>query len=537
MTRHGATLIVVAALLLAAVVRLRVADLPLERDEGEYAYAGQLLLQGVPPYAQAYNMKFPGPYFAYAALMAVFGQTPRGIHVGLIVVNAITAIALFLLVRRILKHALAAAAATAVFSVLSLDRMVFGVAAHATHFVIFFAVPGLLLLDVARSSRRLTAFAGAGLLFGVAVIMKQHAAVYGLLALGLIGWDAWRGPRPRRAPWRPALALSAGVALPLAALGVYLEASGVFGAFWFWTVRYASEYVSVMPLSSAGPMLEGALGYVTQATLGLWLLAGAGLAALWLVRWPAEVRVWTTGIAAASALGVVPGFYFRPHYFILLLPALALLAGVTVASAERAVRPARRGAARGLALLLAALLVGRYVALEWDYLTTMTPDAISRSLYSANPFVEAPVIGRYLREHSAPADRIGIFGSEPEVLFYADRRSASGYLYTYPFFEQQADAGRMIADWMREIETARPPYIVYASIGSSWMEHPDSGQAVVSWAKAYVRSCYAIVGVADIGPEGTTYVWDAAAPGYQVRHENVVFTLKRTTDGPCTASR
>lgn len=37
---------------------------PLERDEGEYAYAGQLMLQGIPPYQLAYNMKLPGTYAA-----------------------------------------------------------------------------------------------------------------------------------------------------------------------------------------------------------------------------------------------------------------------------------------------------------------------------------------------------------------------------------------------------------------------------------------------------------------------------------------
>lgn len=76
-------------------------DVPLERDEGEYAYAGQLILQGVPPYRLAYNMKLPGTYAAYAGIMAVFGQTVRGIHLGLLLVNLAAAALLFLLGRRL----------------------------------------------------------------------------------------------------------------------------------------------------------------------------------------------------------------------------------------------------------------------------------------------------------------------------------------------------------------------------------------------------------------------------------------------------
>src|SRR5689334_3555786 len=78
---------ILATLLFVDVIRLRLLDIPLTRDEGEYAYAGQLLLQGVPPYEAAYNMKLPGTYLAYALGMAVFGQTIHGVHLTLLLVN------------------------------------------------------------------------------------------------------------------------------------------------------------------------------------------------------------------------------------------------------------------------------------------------------------------------------------------------------------------------------------------------------------------------------------------------------------------
>ncbi|MCP3982767.1 MAG: hypothetical protein GY723_00165, partial [bacterium] len=52
------TLLLVVLTTLA--IRVRLLDVPLERDEGEYAYVAQLLLDGVPPYQQAYTMKLPG---------------------------------------------------------------------------------------------------------------------------------------------------------------------------------------------------------------------------------------------------------------------------------------------------------------------------------------------------------------------------------------------------------------------------------------------------------------------------------------------
>src|SRR5437899_12590729 len=79
--------LMVVVLVVVALARLRLRDMPLERDEGEYAYAGQLILQGIPPYELAYNMKLPGTYLAYAAILRVFGETPAGIHIGLLLVN------------------------------------------------------------------------------------------------------------------------------------------------------------------------------------------------------------------------------------------------------------------------------------------------------------------------------------------------------------------------------------------------------------------------------------------------------------------
>src|SRR5208337_3675130 len=102
----------VLVLVLVAAVRLRLLNFPLERDEGEYAYAGQLMLQGIPPYQLAYNMKFPGAYAGYAVIMALFGQTPAGIHFGVLCLTTLTALMLFWLGKKMLDPTAGMVAAT-----------------------------------------------------------------------------------------------------------------------------------------------------------------------------------------------------------------------------------------------------------------------------------------------------------------------------------------------------------------------------------------------------------------------------------------
>ena len=89
--QHWQWLVVILVILTAAMVRLHLLDVPLERDEGEHAYAGQLILQGVSPFQED---RLPGVYIAYALIMAVFGETPSGIHLGLLFVNIGTVILL-----------------------------------------------------------------------------------------------------------------------------------------------------------------------------------------------------------------------------------------------------------------------------------------------------------------------------------------------------------------------------------------------------------------------------------------------------------
>src|SRR6266850_2624725 len=104
--------LMIAVLVIVAAARLCLLDFPLERDEGEYAYAGQLILQGIPPYELACNMKFPGTYLAYASIMAVFGQTPAGIHFGLMCMTTLTALMLYWLGKKMLDPIAGMVAAT-----------------------------------------------------------------------------------------------------------------------------------------------------------------------------------------------------------------------------------------------------------------------------------------------------------------------------------------------------------------------------------------------------------------------------------------
>jgi 4-amino-4-deoxy-L-arabinose transferase-like glycosyltransferase len=532
-----AVILVLVAVVLAALVRGRLVDMPLERDEGEYAYAGQLILQGVPPYQQAYNMKFPGTYYAYALSMALFGETPRGVRLGLILVNAGTIWLLFALGRRLLGSFGGAVAAIS-FALLSLDRWNLGVFAHATHFVLLPALVGLYLLLRPPDARRAGWLLASGALLGVAVLMKQHAIAFLPLGAILLIWEAVeRGRRGWRAVLSDLAMLAAGALVPAALLGAVFLAQGVLDEFWFWTFDYARQYVSEVSPGRFLPNLLSGLGRATRATWLLWIVGGVGLIGLWAGPWPARLRVWVTGLLAAAFVAICPGFYFRDHYFILLLPGLALLVAVASVGAARLLAralpvPVARLAAAGLFAALGGIVaVG-----QADFLLAMPPRAILRSCYGACPFTESVEVARYIRERTTAADRIAVLGSEPQIYFYAGRRSATGYIYTYALTEPQPYASRMQDEMMTQIEAVHPRFLVFVQETSSWNLTPGSDRRILDWAWRYTSTCYRLVGLADILADESRYVWGDEARDYRPVSPYVVFVYERRSDSPCAVA-
>jgi hypothetical protein len=495
--------VLAAGLAFAFSVRVRLLDLPLERDEGEYAYAGQLILEGTPPYAEVSNMKLPGTYYAYAAFEAVFGETQRGIHLGLALWTTASAIVLFLIGRR-LFGALAGAAAAAVFALLGISEGVLGLAAHATHFIVLPMLAGCLLLLEPEGGRERTRALGAGLLFGISFLMKQHAApllVFGALFLG------WRGGRGdlRRVATRVAL-YSFGAILPYALFCLYAWGGGFFDSFWFWTVTYARQYVSGMSFHREDPF--GLLGEAMHWNETLWILAGAGAVFLGFRRVATEARVFCGGFTLCSLLAVCPGLYLRNQYFIVLLPALALLGAAGLAEApheRRAGRvPIRR--ASWAALLVAATAV-TVIRQRPVFFTAGIAD-VSKFVYFSNPFVESIEIARYVRERSAPGDRIAVMGSEPQIYFYARRRSAARYPYVYALMESHPYAHRLQEETIHEIEAARPKWIIVVRIGNSWLIRPSSDRTIINWLGSYLVANYDVDGVVEVTKDApATYRW------------------------------
>ncbi|GMU92416.1 MAG: hypothetical protein AMXMBFR4_14740 [Candidatus Hydrogenedentota bacterium] len=525
---RGAVWIAAAGMfLLVIVARLRLLAMPLERDEGEYAYAGQLILQGVPPFVEVYNMKMPGIYAAYAAILAVFGQTAMGIRLGLLIVNLACAALVFVLARRVADRETALLSAST-YALLSTGFGVLGVFAHATHFVVMFALAGLALLPPPGAPPRPTNLFLAGLALGAAFMMKQHGAPYIALAgaylLGRTITSTETGVGKRLT----GLTLfSIAVFVPFLVTCLIMRRAGAFEQFWFWTFDYARAYVSQAPASKLVRNLFRGFREVawTWGTLLLWLLAAWGLLT---VRRHGRNAVWIAGLFLAGFLGVCPGFFFRSHYFVLVLPAVSILAALGARRVADRLPLGLPEPWRALAPLL-ILGVGWLQALAVQYAGFFVQDrfTLSRAIYSTNPFPESVEIAAYIRERTRPEDRIGILGSEPQICFYAQRRSATPFVYMYPLMEEQPYALRMQNELIEDLEANPPAYIAYFPIAHSWFVQKNSEMKITAWIPQYLQKHYDKVGLVEIDDHEARYYWDDQQAGRQPRTRYFAVICKR----------
>ncbi|MEU3981110.1 glycosyltransferase family 39 protein [Streptomyces sp. NPDC026672] len=227
---------------------------------------------------------------------------------------------------------------------------------------------------------------------GAAVACALLAKQTGGAVLAPVCWLLHRSG----APAGGALRLAAGAVVPVLCAALLTDPAG----FVFWTLTGSAAYASF-----AGSELHLlARGSANAAILAV---ACAGLLppvarALRRTRLPADLWLWL----ACSAGAVLLGFHFFGHYYLQLIPPLALLA----TAALRVLPRERLTAAVAASGCCCALFV------TWGLLAPRPELAHAQRVAAA------------VAHRTSPADRVLVWGMHPETYWLADRTPASRYL-------------------------------------------------------------------------------------------------------------
>ena len=477
--------------LFTIILRMRLLDVPLERDEGEYAYIGQLILDGTPPYAEAYNMKFPGIYFIYAGILWIFGETHTAIHFCLLIVNVISIILLFVFACTTYDGWVAAAAAGA-FALLSMSYHVQGFWANAEHFILPFVIGANLLLILGLRKNRIDYILFSAILFGSAVLVKQHGAFFGIFGFAGMLISLWQNKATgKKKYWKYSLAFGGGIVIPLILCFFYLAYAGVLKNFFLWTFAYAREYSSLVPATDIWYYFYSSFHPLWQHTILVWIIAGVGLIALFFKAHCRQSCFFVLGLTLAGVVALSAGFYFRPHYFVLVLPGIALLFGIGIRFIYRVFSVGSSPLVRYIppTFIIIITLVSTLIA-HRDVLFQYSPDRVTKMIYGSCPFTFSSMIAKLIREKTSKEERIAIIGNEPQFLFYSQRRSATSFIYTFSLVEDQPFAEQFRQEMIHQVEKAVPKLLIYTHTTLDYFEKSKGQKDLDDWFLGFAKSHY-----------------------------------------------
>jgi len=241
------------------------------------------------------------------------------------------------------------------------------------------------------------------------------------------------------------------------------------------------------------------------------------------------LRAWLVLLNLCGLLSTVPGYWFRPHYFLLALPPLALAVGAGISASRRLLSEKKETAGfRSWPATGVALALGVAALQNWRLWFVLTPVQVSRAIYPLHPFVEAEAVAEYIRSNAAPEARIAVLGSAPEIYFLSRRHSATGYIYMYPLMEVHPYAERMQREMISEIESAKPEYVVLAAVPFSWGIRRESKKIVADWWEQSGQTNYDLVGATRLEPtDEPHFIWGQVSRNFDLRPDGGVLIYRR----------
>jgi hypothetical protein len=475
--------------------------MPLDRDEGGCAYAGWLLLNGNPPFTYFYDTKMPGIYYIYAFIMTIFGQTTEGIRIGVLLTVLINMFLVYKVFKKISGDSDAnGLLSSAFYGMLTLDSGTLSLSGYSTHFVLTFVMLSLIfLLDALKNGKKIMFFI-SGLFMGLAFLTKQPAIFFVLFFLIYIIVIDLTGHVRTKDIFIKVVFYLAGATSVFLFVCLIMKINGVFDRFWFMTVIYAFKHSNVVSIGQ----IPGYVNYFLKVTSVFFKITFI-LYVLWLLLTvfftkESHKKIFHIILFLSSAAFCTSGFYFTQHYFIIFALPISLAFSQNFNFSNEKLNKIKNPL---FVFLLILLLLSQY-----DILFKLNPAKVSRKIFLANPFPESEEVARFIKRNTKDTDKIAIFGSEPQILFHAKRKSATGYVYFNQLMEENETSRKMQQEAIKEIEDAKPEYMVFSNVDTSWMIRRNSSKQILDWIKYEGQENYDLVGLVDLEKNSETkYVW------------------------------
>ena len=265
-----------------------------------------------------------------------------------------------------------------------------------------------------RDNRVVFVFYSA-VLFGCATLIKQHGAFFGIFGFIALLIMCWQNETIRKKVClKYVLVFVCGIMIPLLLCFSYLLHAGVLKNFYLWTFAYAREYSSLVPTADIWYYFSSSFLPIWQHSKLIWIIAGIGLVVILMPTrfFPIRNRqscIVLLGLTIGGIIALSIGFFFRPHYFVLILPAFAILFGIGIRYVFYIFSTASSSILRySIPVVIVVITFTGTIVAHWDVLYQFSPDMVTRVTYGSCPFQYSQLIARLIQERTSKEDKIAI---------------------------------------------------------------------------------------------------------------------------------
>ncbi len=413
--------------LLILLLRYNSISSPFERDEGDYAYNARLLLQGGVPYKETFLHKPPLVVYTYALGQLIDQDGLWMPRILAIIFIFLTSLCVAYIARR--EYGVYAMYfAPIVFVIMSSFPYFTALSANTEIFMMLPMTACLALYVRWKHMKTDVDLRLQFLLLGILAFLSFGYKPISAFPLSLlyILWVVGLYKRHKKASKVAMLVLwsSIGAGISFLLIFGYFAYRGAMWDVYDLVISFNRYYVTQFGFT---------FDFFIQK---IWLL---------IEKWPMLVLITLSTIFIrpksvilyACLIAVsVPAFINTPigHYYILIMPFWAILAGAAIQRVSSMLSERHSpDMAKNISIFVAALcIISMLWVMKEQFL--MTPQEITLWVYGRqNPFVESQDMAERIKKFTEPDDLIFVAGSEPQLLFYADRKHASKHEISYAF--------------------------------------------------------------------------------------------------------
>lgn len=500
--RGWLSLIGLAALFLA--LRWNNFDAPLMRDEGEYAYSAQLLIQGVEPYQHAFIQKPPAVVYTYALCQLLLPHVFWSPRLLAAAAEALATVLLGLIARLEFGDGFALPTMWLATPLLLLPRMDQSFA-NVEMFMLLPLLGTLAIYSYSRQNGNARKHLFAAGFLAAATLLYKYTALPVLAFVFAVWWtEMFRRSGARTALLAAASAAAGGILASALALGFFLIHDG--GRSWWECTIVFNRYYAMS--SNFG------FAYFWTECRNFWTSWWILFLIPWATLLRPQPRAWFwLGALICSILGTNAGCYGQ--YYVPVMPFWALSGVLGIEAlcsflSRRITRPLPLARA-----LVTTAIVGLVILPDVPWML-YSPAQFVHAKMGESPFIEARMVADQVSRMSTPDDFVYVAGSEPEILYYARRFSPTRFITTYPLMIPTPLVAGYQREAIRDLQEHPPKLIVFVQTGNSWIRQASSPPEFLDFMGKFLDQRYKLAGsYVKAVPEGGYWTTNPSTTEYR----------------------